>query len=93
MDQYMLRNALGVHVYTKLLKPGSALLLQDWAAADRLLRDSLTVFQHALNMAPEDTRALGNCGNVLLAQVNTLSLPLLMFALFTLHRVRIRVGI
>jgi hypothetical protein len=33
------------------------------------LSQALQVFQYALQIAPQDTRALGNCGNVLLAQV------------------------
>ncbi len=41
---------------------------QDWALADGLLQESMRVFGYALERAPSDTRALGNAGNVLLAQ-------------------------
>jgi hypothetical protein len=43
--------------------------LQDWGLADSLLQSALAAFTRAVEMAGTDTRALGNLGNALLAQV------------------------
>jgi hypothetical protein len=44
--------------------------LQDWGRADRTLSSAASIFTQALSLVPNDTRALGNLGNALLAQVS-----------------------